>query len=383
MAATANLSRFRLVCLAALATLTAADAAAGQTSYEVAMLASVGRRLAAAERALQDPVKLASAQGDVASLITHFRKAGDATQRQKVVTAVIEVGGAAPQRLLAFIESDFRQQLRRYKGEFQNEVAAVARQKRGGVSAAQLVKLQTAITDLVKDPGLTSGKIAAEADPALKKLEDIFSIDRRGLLGASTAAAATRQSVIDLLVSGRRLEDRIAIHSGRTRTRLPSPGEVEAEMQEAEELAAMLATPMTHEAQSIMFDNLALERELDALEAQQIRRLNVIRIWCGLTPLAIDLKLVDASRGHCKDMKSLNFFAHESPVSGKRTPWDRARLAGTSASGENIAAGYNSAEAVTMGWWHSPGHFKNMMNGGFRRIGVGRVDQHWTQMFGS
>ncbi len=80
-------------------------------------------------------------------------------------------------------------------------------------------------------------------------------------------------------------------------------------------------------------------------------------------------------------MIRLNFFSHESPVSGKHLPWDRAKLAGTTAEGENIAYGTSSPDEVNLIWWHSPGHHANMMRD-FRRIGVGREETHWTEMFG-
>jgi uncharacterized protein YkwD len=81
-------------------------------------------------------------------------------------------------------------------------------------------------------------------------------------------------------------------------------------------------------------------------------------------------------------MATLNFFAHESPVAGKKTPWDRAAKFGTSASGENIAMGARSGPASIWMWWYSPGHLKNMTNGGHNRIGLGQNGVYWTQLFG-
>lgn len=54
--------------------------------------------------------------------------------------------------------------------------------------------------------------------------------------------------------------------------------------------------------------------------------------------------------------------------------------------GENIAAGYPTAEKVTEAWMNSEGHRANIMNGGFTKIGVGYyVDEngypYWVQLF--
>jgi uncharacterized protein YkwD len=105
-------------------------------------------------------------------------------------------------------------------------------------------------------------------------------------------------------------------------------------------------------------------------------------LYVGLGALELDPQLCEAARDHSKDMAEQNFFAHESPVPGKKTPWDRAAKAGTTASGENIFAGSVDAHAANLGWFYSPGHHKNMFSPGQRRIGLGRHGSHWTQMFG-
>lgn len=56
--------------------------------------------------------------------------------------------------------------------------------------------------------------------------------------------------------------------------------------------------------------------------------------------------------------------------------------------GENIAAGYQSPEAVVQGWINSEGHRKNILNPNFKKIGVGYYNKpnsdmvnYWVQMF--
>ena len=67
---------------------------------------------------------------------------------------------------------------------------------------------------------------------------------------------------------------------------------------------------------------------------------------------------------------------------GKRSFTDRAALAGTSASAENIFAGSSDPHGANNGWFYSPGHHRNMFAGGHNRIGLGHHDGRWTQMFG-
>jgi uncharacterized protein YkwD len=69
-------------------------------------------------------------------------------------------------------------------------------------------------------------------------------------------------------------------------------------------------------------------------------------------------------------------------VPGKTLPWDRAKLEGTTASGENIFRGSAVAAEAIKGWFLSPGHHKNMLGEGHRRQGLGRAGEYWTEEFG-
>jgi uncharacterized protein YkwD len=124
------------------------------------------------------------------------------------------------------------------------------------------------------------------------------------------------------------------------------------------------------------------DEAIPAEEARGIEECNLMRLYVGLNALELDPKLCEAARDHSKDMAEQNFFAHESPVPGKKTPWDRAAKAGTTASGENIYAGSADSHSANMGWFYSPGHHKNMFSPGQRRIGLGQHGSHWTQLFG-
>ena len=129
-------------------------------------------------------------------------------------------------------------------------------------------------------------------------------------------------------------------------------------------------------------DEIAAKSKIPSGERECIREVNEWRMLLGQSALVIDPKLCEASRGHSEDMNKLNFFAHMSPVPGKKTPGDRAAKAGTKWSGENIYMGSQSPAAANKGWFYSPGHHKNMFKGGHKTIGVGQYERHWTQMFG-
>ncbi|GAA3755475.1 uncharacterized protein YkwD [Spinactinospora alkalitolerans] len=118
-----------------------------------------------------------------------------------------------------------------------------------------------------------------------------------------------------------------------------------------------------------------------ALAAQVVDLTNAERADAGCAPLRIEERLVTASRSHSDDMAARDYMAHESPEG--EGPGERAAEAGYDAwSGENVAAGYSSAEAVMEGWMNSPGHRRNILDCDSRAIGVAETDGYWTQMFG-
>jgi uncharacterized protein YkwD len=105
-------------------------------------------------------------------------------------------------------------------------------------------------------------------------------------------------------------------------------------------------------------------------------------------PLTYDDKLEAAIEGHCHHMATHDFFSHSAPESSISAFTARASLCGTSASGENIAAGQGSPADVMSSWKNSPGHNANMLNGGFSRIGIGFYaggpwGTYWGQIFGN
>ncbi|MFT5522965.1 MAG: hypothetical protein ACI9G1_000381 [Pirellulaceae bacterium] len=116
--------------------------------------------------------------------------------------------------------------------------------------------------------------------------------------------------------------------------------------------------------------------------AAGIVELNQARMMLGLDPLRIDPKLCAAAEGHSNDMVAYDFFEHESLVPGKRNFTDRAKLEGTTASGENIYRGSTQPSSALKGWYYSPPHHKNMFSDKHERVGLGRKDNRWTLMFG-
>ncbi len=102
---------------------------------------------------------------------------------------------------------------------------------------------------------------------------------------------------------------------------------------------------------------------------------NNIRINHNLRPFCVHPNLTNAARAHSKDMLARNYFSHYTKGSGKG-PAQRLKRANYNCRtyGENIAWGsgsYGSPDYIMNKWMHSDGHRANILNKGFREIGIG------------
>jgi hypothetical protein len=247
---------------------------------------------------------------------------------------------------------------------------------------SRLGELRELLLETSRAESLDHAAIESVCDPTLKQLEQLLTVKLNDVWDANEDLFAE----LDRLLL--RMEDAKQLHAWRVKSaeRLeqeppPAPAATEDELYGALEREAWLVTPMSERDHAVWLANEGLATSIDREEYLGVVRLNEIRVLCGLPVQAIDLKLCTAARGHSKDMVELGFFSHDSPVPGKSTPWARAEQAGTSASAENIAAGASTGAAAITMWWYSPGHHKNMLGGG-SRVGLGRHETHWTQLFG-
>ena len=121
---------------------------------------------------------------------------------------------------------------------------------------------------------------------------------------------------------------------------------------------------------------------------------NQERSKAGLEPLKLNTKLTQTAEEHSDSMAADDFFSHTG-VDGSSVG-DRASNNGYQYSivGENIAAGYSTAQQVVTGWMNSPGHRANILNSNYTEIGIGyeflqndtgsvNYNHYWTQVFGN
>ncbi|MGW2034139.1 CAP domain-containing protein [Streptomyces sp. NPDC001761] len=119
--------------------------------------------------------------------------------------------------------------------------------------------------------------------------------------------------------------------------------------------------------------------------AEIVQLVNAERAKAGCRPLTLNATLTKAAQAHSDDMAAHRNMSHTG--SDGSSPGDRITRAGYtwSSYGENVAYGYSTAQQVMDGWMSSPGHRANILNCGFKEIGVGLAQpgSYWTQDFGT
>ena len=219
-------------------------------------------------------------------------------------------------------------------------------------------------------------KLSSISMPALQELRKLLMPRAQETLATAPDQLKSRRKIVHLLANFRdAIVDAIVI-----------PDQVESLIAvlefEKQTVSALSDLPQDGLRTIKKNDEIALRSQIPKKEREGIREVNEWRLLLGLKALDLDPKLCEASRGHSEDMSKQKFFAHESPIAGKETPWKRAAEAGTKATGENIYMGSQAPASANKGWFFSPGHHKNMFKNSHIRIGLGQYNQYWTQMFG-
>ncbi|GAB2608009.1 hypothetical protein Aab01nite_61630 [Paractinoplanes abujensis] len=122
--------------------------------------------------------------------------------------------------------------------------------------------------------------------------------------------------------------------------------------------------------------------------SEVIRLVNAERKEAGCGSLAGESRLHRAAQKHSDRQADQNNMSHQLP--GEASMGDRVTAEGYRWGGvaENVAAGYRTPDAVMEGWMNSAGHKANILNCGYKHIGVGVAKSgdgtlYWTQNFAS
>jgi uncharacterized protein YkwD len=113
-----------------------------------------------------------------------------------------------------------------------------------------------------------------------------------------------------------------------------------------------------------------------------LNRVNRVRANHGRKPLRAISCLTDrVAQPWARHMAQTGSFEHQDLTNVFKT------CSGLTRVGENIAVGYPTAKSVMKAWMHSKGHRRNILDGRFRKIGLGLARSadgtpYWVQDFG-
>ena len=257
--------------------------------------------------------------------------------------------------------------------EIQQAETVIGLSKKPSNLDAKIEKLRKTLADLRHDPDLSKDQLHTVGLPTVEELTVAYRQRAKAMAAQSTKYARVAESLRLMIAVLQTLQEQGFCDA---------PLLIRDYLQKAQAKLIELAPP-EGPAQAILAKNKAMASKFPSDIREGMNGVNALRMTCGLPPLLFDAKLCEAAHGHSKDMLTRGFFAHESPVEGKKTPWDRARLAGTTASGENIYMGSSAPADALKTWFLSPPHHKNLFSESARRQGLGHEGTYWTQMLGA
>lgn len=122
----------------------------------------------------------------------------------------------------------------------------------------------------------------------------------------------------------------------------------------------------------------------DIAEREQVRITNRYRALFGRRSLAWNSRIQVAAQMHSDYMANTGDFGHFEKDPERRTPSDRARIAGyNSGVSENCAMIGGDPKAAHDGWCQSSGHHRNLLMASHREMASGLASNYWTQNFGA
>ena len=139
-----------------------------------------------------------------------------------------------------------------------------------------------------------------------------------------------------------------------------------------ETLTTLTVRPESSERVQLRF-TVAQPRVDEAAEARMLELVNQERAKAGLGAVTADSTIREVARAYAAEMFQKGFFSHVN-LEGE-TPFDRMRQGGARflAAGENLALA-PTVEVAHEGLMNSSGHRANILNGRWRRVGIGVTD---------
>lgn len=327
-----------------------------------------------------DPDKLSESQRKRASELFQELKShpDDHVKRTEIIREIVGIGRASAQKMFDILDRQLKPLWTNYRASFAVASRKAAAAKSTGSARQEVLKLERQVRALrTLGDRLSKDNIQQTGDPALERLGELKVLTTGEIFTTDPGLTDRRTEILEIGKQRTLCIEQLLLLEFEA---MPFGTD---DIRAFEENTSRSALGLPGEHLAILRYNVRLRAIIPVEEAEAIRDMNRYRMLIGLPPCVIDPRLCKAARDHSKDMVQKDFFSHASPVPGKKSPWIRARLEGTTAYAENIYSGNKDGKAANKSWWYSPGHHRNMLNPGSRRVGMGVHGKKWTQMFGN
>ena len=325
---------------------------------------------------------LSADAADTRKLLQTFRTAKDSAQRNDAFRQLLALDAKTVEQLKRTTHSALLRERVAYLRAFEKQAIRMGKLRAKSIPVAEVRALREEVLAMgALGDQLTAEILREKALPAIAKLRGLLLIQSADVLAGDARLRAQRERILTL---GSQLQECItALPAKQSGAKAQTPIPAEKQLAEAEAEATIQSLPIAPASKATLATNRKLSTQIDERSVAAMRQCNLTRALLGLSVLTIDPRLIKAGVMHSKDMEKHKFFDHFSPVAGRKTPIDRARLTGTTASGENIFMSNQplSGAEVSDAWFTSPGHHRTMV-GPHNRIGIGRHNGYYTEVFG-
>lgn len=122
-----------------------------------------------------------------------------------------------------------------------------------------------------------------------------------------------------------------------------------------------------------------LASEVSSL-SELVQRVNMARMNAGLTTLRIKSELTCSAQTHASDIGEKRLCSINGSTG--KTPWEIAKMCGTSAYGVMVGCGYLNARDTVQGWVNQQETRDLLLNPTYTLIGVGMYNNFWVLFLG-
>lgn len=112
----------------------------------------------------------------------------------------------------------------------------------------------------------------------------------------------------------------------------------------------------------------------DITRESVLAQMNAHREAEGYPPLREESRLTAAADDRMRDMEELSYWAHVAPDGRSPFLWLHPRGYQYRYVGENLAAGFDSAEVMVQSWMESAGHRANIMSPDYTECGIAIIE---------